>query len=228
MARSRTARSPSSHGKRKADQRQGAPQANHDESEGPSFGARLTDLAADLTSSALRLTAGTAVPFLKPEHLLLTARQRKLMRETGLYLRDLRQVAGLTLGELSTALDLKDHSLLQAVERGTATLSFELVLRLAALLARHDPIPFVLRFVRTYNPGVWKVLEGWGLGRLPAHFERQHQFANIYRQYDAARKLSDAGFAQVLAFTQAAFETALHFAAQHEGVSGKEVNPAGG
>jgi len=181
---------------------------------------RFTDLAAELTSGALHLAAETAgVPFLKPEQLgLLTPQQRRMMRETGLYLRDLREVAGLTLGELSDAVDLKDHSLLEAAERGTATLSFELVLRLAALLARHDPIPFVLRFVRTYNPELWKVLEGWGIGRLPAHFERERQFLNIYRRHDAARKLSDAGFSKVLAFTGAAFEMALHFAAEHEGI----------
>jgi len=196
----------------------------NEESERPLAGL-LTDLAAGLTSSAIRLTAETAVPFLRAE--VLTPRRRKLMRETGLYLRDLREVAGLTLDALSKALDLKDHSVLEAAERGTATLSFELILRLAALLARHDPIPFVLRFVRTYNPAIWKVLEGWGIGRLPAHFERQHQFSNIYRQYDAARKLSDAGFAQVLAFTQAAFEMSLHFATQNEGIkdAGRKTPP---
>jgi hypothetical protein len=72
--------------------------------------------------------------------------------------------------------------------------------------------------VRTYNPELWKVLEGWGIGRLPAQFERERQFIDIYRRYDAARKLSDAGFAKVLAFTSAAFEMSLHFAAEYEAV----------
>lgn len=178
-------------------------------------------LAADTAGVPLKMAGAL---FLEPGQLrLLTPQQRKMMRETGLYLRDLREVAGLTLGELGDALDLKDHSLLEAAERGTATLSFELVLRLAALLARHDPIPFVVRFVRTYNPELWKVLEAWGIGRLPAHFERERQFINIYRRHDGARKLSDAGFAKILAFTNAAFETALHFAAAHEGVQDKEI-----
>ena len=194
--------------------------------------ALFADLAAELTRSALRLAAESAgVPlsmagalFLEPGQLrLLTPRQRKMMRETGLYLRDLREVAGLTLSELGDALDLKDHSLLEAAERGTATLSFELVLRLAALLARHDPIPFIIRFVRTYNPEVWKVLEGWGIGRLPAQFERERQFINIYRRHDAARQLSDAGFAKILTFTSSAFEMSLHFAAEHEGVKDREL-----
>ena len=195
----------------------------------------FTDLAAAFTSSAFRLAAEAAgVPvrvaealFLRPEQLeLLAPEQRRMMRETGLYLRDLREVAGLTLADLGDALDLKDHSLLEAAERGTATLSVELILRLAALLARHDPIPFVLRFVRTYNPELWKLLEAWGIGRLPAHFERERQFSNIYRRHDAARKLSDKGFAKVLTFTQAAFEMALHFAAMHEGVEDKDVDDA--
>ncbi|HSQ03493.1 MAG TPA: hypothetical protein VLN59_05635, partial [Burkholderiales bacterium] len=152
-----------------------------------------------------------------------TPQQRKTMRETGLYLRDLREIAGLTLRELSDAMDLEDHSLLEAAERGTVTLSFELILRLAALLARHDPIPFIVRFVRTYNPELWKILDAWGIGRLPAHFERERQFINIYRRHDGARRLSDEGFARVLAFTNAAFEMSLHFAAGHEGVTDREL-----
>lgn len=157
--------------------------------------------------------------FFPPQQLkLLTPEQRKMMRETGLYLRDLRELAGLTLDELSAALDLKEHSLLEAVERGTATLSFELILRLAALLARHDPLPFVIRFVRTYNPDVWRILEEWGIGRFPIQFERERQFINIYRRYDAARQLSDEGFAEILSFIGAAFEMSLHVVAKHEGV----------
>ena len=223
--RRKTRRTASAAGKHATARARAEPKASQRELEGRSLVTLFTDLAAELTSSALRLAAETTgVPFLKPEQLqLLTPQQRRMMRETGLYLRDLRQVAGLTLGELGDALDLKDHSVLEAAERGAATLSFELILRMAALLARHDPIPFVLRFVRTYNPELWKVLEAWGIGRLPAQFERERQFLNVYRRYDAARKLSDAGFAQVLAFTTAAFEMALHFAAEREGVKDKDL-----
>lgn len=193
----------------------------------------FTDLAAELTSSALRLAASTAgVPLrmaeallLKPEQIrLLKPDQRKMMRETGLYLREVREVAGLTLSELSDALDLKEHTLLEAVEQGTATLSFELILRLAAVLARHDPIPFVIRFIRTYNPEVWRILEEWGIGRLPVHYEREREFTNIYRRHDAARHLSDQAFAQILKFTAAAFEMSLHFAAAQEGVEDTELD----
>jgi transcriptional regulator with XRE-family HTH domain len=230
--RRRTARRALGHARRARGRARKRLKASRHELEGRSLARTFTDLAAELTNSALRVAAETAgVPlrmagalFLEPQQLrALEPQQRRMMRETGLYLRDLREVAGLTLAELSEALDLKDHSLLEAVERGTATLSFELVLRLAALLARHDPIPFIVRFVRTYNPEIWRVLEAWGIGRLPAHFERERQFINVYRRHDAARKLSDAGFAKVLMFTNAAFEMSLHFAAEHEGVPDKKL-----
>lgn len=144
-----------------------------------------------------------------------------LMRESGAYLRDVRELAGLTQAELAEALHLSDQSLLAAVEKGTATLSFELILRLAALLARHDPVPFIIRFTRTYDPEIWGILERWGIGNIPVHFERERQFINIYRGHDSARKLSDSGFEKVLQFTRAAFEAALHFAAEQQRNEGK-------
>lgn len=156
------------------------------------------------------LRVGKAL-FLRPE-------QAERMKEAGLMLKDLREVAGLTRDELGEALDLKDHSLIEAVENGTAILSFELILRLAAVLARHDPIPVVFKFTRTYNPDLWNILDDWGIGRLTLHFERERQFINIFRRHDAARKLSNEGFAKVLAFTQTAFEMSLHFIAEQEDV----------
>ncbi len=139
-------------------------------------------------------------------------RAAEMRREAGAYLRELREVAGLTRDELADAVELSDHSLLGAVEAGTATLSFELTLRLAAVLARHDPVPFVSRLVRSYNPLLWDLLEDWGVGRLPLQFEREREFVNILRGHDGVRALSDEEFARVLEFTRSAFETALQFA----------------
>jgi transcriptional regulator with XRE-family HTH domain len=158
--------------------------------------ARAGDASWKVGRALLRTTS--------PEH-------AAMMQETGAFLKELRELAGLTRDELAEALDLSDRSLLEAVENGAATLSFELILRLAALLARHDPVPFIIRFTRTYHPEIWSILEKWGIGRIPVHLERERQFINIYRSRDAARKLSDEGFAQVLQFTRAAFEMALHF-----------------
>lgn len=150
--------------------------------------------------------------------LLLSPEAARMRREAGRTVRELREVAGLTLDELAAALELRDRSLLEAVEAGTATLSFELILRLSALLARNDPIPFAAQLLRGSNPALWRLLEDWGLGRIPLQFERERRFLNVFRGHDAARALSDEGFERVLRYTRAAFEMALHFVAEQEGV----------
>ncbi len=181
-----------------------------------------------ITSSAFRMARRTTDGGIKVGKTILKSQdQLKVMVAAGQSLKDLREVAGLTIHELSEAINLKDKSLLEAVENGTATLSFELILRLAALLARNDPVPFILRYTRTYNPEVWKILNDWGLGRLPLQYERERKFINIYRRHDAARKLSDDGYEKVLAFTQNAFEMALHFIAEAENVEFDEEKENG-
>lgn len=151
--------------------------------------------------------------------LLLSPEAGRMRREAGRTVRDLRELAGLTVDELAAALDLRDRSLLEAVEDGTATLSFELILRLSALLARNDPIPFVAQLARGSNPVLWKLLEDWGIGRIPLQMERERRFLNVFRGHDAARRLSDDGFERVLDYTRAAFELALGFVAEGEGVT---------
>jgi transcriptional regulator with XRE-family HTH domain len=173
---------------------------------------------ASLAAKAFRLAAKAGYSSVKVGKALLmsSSGDTKLMQESGAYLKDVRELAGLTQDELTEALHLSDQSLLVAVEKGTATLSFELILRLAALLARHDPVPFIIKFTRTYDPEIWDILERWGVGHIPVHFERERQFINIYRGHDAARKLTDKGFEKVLQFTRAAFETALHFVSEQK------------
>jgi len=175
------------------------------------FAERIQRLVSEMGGIPLRL--GRA---------LLPMPDSEVMRRGGATLRELREVAGLTLDELGEAIDLEDHTLLEAVENGTSILSFELTLRLAGLLARHDPLPFIMRFTRTYNPELWQMLEAWGVGRLPLQFEREREFINVYRRHDAARKLSDEGFRHVLDFTRAAFELSLHFIAEQEEVEDVE------
>ena len=170
-----------------------------------------------MTSAAMTfISKGGRITGKIGEALASSPEQEKMIQEAGSYLKDLREVAGLTMRDVSHSLKLADESLVAAVENGTATLSFELILRMAALLARHDPVPFILRCTRTYNPQVWRVLEEWGLGKLPLHLERERQFINIYRGHDKARKLSDEGFQRVLDFTRSAFEMALHFVPEEE------------
>ncbi|MCP5070899.1 MAG: helix-turn-helix transcriptional regulator [bacterium] len=173
-----------------------------------SLGERVTELVEQVAAGAFRTAVdvgGAGLAALLPE-------TDEMRRETGAYVRELRELAGLTRDELAEALEVSDRSLLEAVEAGTSTLSFELTLRLAAILARHDPLPVVFRLMRTYNPVLSQLLEDWGIDELPLQVEREREFVNILRGADEARSLSDEDFDQVLAFTRSAFETALHFA----------------
>lgn len=145
------------------------------------------------------------------------------MAEAGESLQDLREVAGLTLADLAKALNVKDKSFLEAVEDGKEALSMEMIMRLASLFARNDPIPFVVKYVRTYRPKLWAMLEEWGIDGIPIRIERERRFMNIYKRRDAARQLSSEGFDKVVAFTQQAFELSLHFIAELEDIE-NEVN----
>ncbi len=137
---------------------------------------------------------------------------------TGAALKRLRTAAGLTVTEVGTAINLKDPSLIEAWETGRIAVPFELILRLAAVLGRNDPIGFVMKFTRASNPDVWRALENLGVGKLLIQSAREREFANIYRADDEARKLSDEEFAEVLTFTRAAFEMALAFRGRKPGV----------
>ncbi|MDP2824953.1 MAG: helix-turn-helix domain-containing protein [Sulfuritalea sp.] len=130
---------------------------------------------------------------------------------TGAALRRLRRAAGLTIAEVGAAINLKDPSLIEAWENGRIAVPFELILRLAAVLGRNDPVGFVMKFTRSSNPDLWRSLEGLGVGKLLIQSAREREFANIYRGDDEARGLSDKEFAEVLTFTRAAFEMALAF-----------------
>lgn len=147
-----------------------------------------------------------------------TPEQLELMGKAGGSLKDAREFAGLTLSELSSAIDLQNPDLLKAVEEGKVGLPFETLLRLASFYARNDPVPFVMKYARTYSPGIWSVMETLGLDKLTLEAEREIQFLNIYRSHDAARELSDDGFEKVREFTQRAFEMALHFVAEQESI----------
>jgi len=130
---------------------------------------------------------------------------------TGATLRRLRKAAGLTISEVGAAINLKDPSLIEAWENGRIAVPFEIILRLAAVLGRNDPIGFVMKFTRSTNPDLWRSLEGLGVGKLLIQSAREREFANIYRGDDQARQLTDQEFAAVLTFTRAAFEMAMAF-----------------
>jgi hypothetical protein len=93
--------------------------------------------------------------------------------------------------ELGQAIDIDNPELLEQAEVGRVALPFEVILRLAGVLGRHDPATFAMKLARSYNPGLWKALEDLGVGKLVVQAGRTRT-ANIYRANDAARKLSDA------------------------------------
>jgi transcriptional regulator with XRE-family HTH domain len=166
-----------------------------------------SDSVLGIAGAAADVSIGAARAILvKPE-------QRAALEKAGSVLRGMREAAGLSIKEVGEAINLSDPTLLDLVENGKVALPFEVVLRLASVLGRNDPISFVMRFTRSYNPEVWKTLEGLGIGRFAVQAGREREFANIYRASDEARKLSDAEFAAVLAFTRAAFDLAIAFRA---------------
>jgi transcriptional regulator with XRE-family HTH domain len=126
-------------------------------------------------------------------------------------LRDAREAAGLTLDDLGAALELKDPTFMRLVESGKVGLPFEMILRIATILGRNDPVTFVLQLTRSFNPRVWASLEALGVAKLIVQAGREREFANIYRSNTAARSLSDKDFAAALGFAAAAFESAMVF-----------------
>src|SRR5262249_59748916 len=119
----------------------------------------IAGAAADVTMGAARL-------------MLPKPGQRQALERAGAVLRRMREAAGMSVREVGNAIDLKDPALLELVENGKIALPFEIILRLASVLGRNDPISFVMRFTRSYNPGVWKTLEALGIGRLAVQAAR--------------------------------------------------------
>ena len=117
------------------------------------------DSETSLLESAARLTGGLATGAIKEmikrseaslrwgSNLLLDSPllntlspdRLEAMKQAGMLMHDLRETGGLTLEDLSNSLDMADTSLLKAVENGTATLSFDLVLRLCLLYTSPSP-----------------------------------------------------------------------------------------
>lgn len=189
----------------------------------PSLIDFLASVPFELVGGATKLVAKTAEITFNAGRSLLQPERLEMMAETGRYVREMRELAGLTVDELAEAMNLEDNTVLEAVEKGTATLSFELILRLASVVARHDPVPFVMRTARTYSPSIWRILDNWGIGRIPLTIEREREFINIMRRHDAMRKISDEGFQHVLSITTASFDMALHYVAAQEGIEDKLI-----
>jgi transcriptional regulator with XRE-family HTH domain len=138
--------------------------------------------------------------------------KKAAIAKAGSLLRKWRESAGLTARELGDAVGLGDASLIEEAEGGLVTLPFDVVLRLAGVLGRHDPIPVAMALTRQYNPALWRALEAAGVGKLAIQGSRERELVNVYRASDVARTLDDERFARVLEFTRSAFDMAVDFA----------------
>jgi hypothetical protein len=138
-------------------------------------------------------------------------RQQQSLEKAGSMLRQAREGAGMSLRELSEAVAIADPRQLEQAEVGKAALPMEVILRLASVLGRRDPVPFAMKLARTYNPQLWKALDALGIGSLVALAGRERELANLYRGNDDARRLTDADFAEVLAFTKTGFDMTVKF-----------------
>ena len=131
------------------------------------------------------------------------------MADAGHFLRDARETAGMSIKDLSENLGLADKSVLEEVESGKTIMPLEVMLRSASLLARHDPIPFLIKFMRTYNPALEKTLEQWGVLALPKQYERERRFINLYRQHDVLRGFTDAEYERFIHYMQGSISLVL-------------------
>ncbi len=144
----------------------------------------------------------TVLNQLEPERL-------EAMAEAGHFLRDARETAGLSIKDLAESLGVKDKSVLEDIESGQTIMPLEVMLRAASLLARHDPIPFLIKFLRTYNPALEKTLEQWGVLALPKQYERERRFVNLYRQHDVLRRFTDEEYARFIHYMQSTIDLML-------------------
>ena len=175
---------------------------------------RLTGQVAEGTLDLARNTATMTAMFgenwlrtnllnqLEPERL-------EAMAEAGHFLRDARETAGMSIKDLAESLGLSDKSMLEEIESGQTIMPLELMLRSASLLARHDPIPFLIKFMRTYNPALEQKLEDWGVLVLPKQYERERRFVNIYRQHDILRSLSDEEYERFIHYMESSCNLVL-------------------
>lgn len=181
----------------------------------------MADRMMNWAGTAAEVAVGATAPLIKEPT------RRSALEKAGSVLRDARETAGLTADDVAAALDFTDTNLLELAESGRIALPFEVILRLASLLSRNDPIPFVMNLTRIYNPGLWKIIEQLGIGRVALHVAREHEFINIFRSRDAARHMSDEEFKLVVNFTDAAFAMALEMAEQNRPAKPKAKPKAG-
>jgi transcriptional regulator with XRE-family HTH domain len=158
---------------------------------------------------------------LEPERL-------EAMADAGHFLRDARETAGMSLKDLAESLGISDRGVLEDIESGETIMPLELMLRSAALLARHDPIPFLIKFMRTYNPALEKALEQWGVMALPKQYERERRFVNLMRKHDALRRLSDTEYDRFIHYMESSSNLVLDVMQNEKQANASKASSAAG
>lgn len=205
-----------------------------DDNAGASFFDSLFKLTGQVAEGTFDLARNTAtMTAMFGENWLRSALLNKLeperldaMAEAGRFLRDARETAGMSIKELSEMLGLADRSVLEEIESGQTLMPLELMLRSAALLARHDPIPFLIKFMRTYNPALEKTLEQWGVMALPRQFERERRFVNIVRQHDKLRTLSDEEYERFIQYMDSSCNLVLDVMLREKEANAERIGAA--
>lgn len=177
------------------------------EKPGSSFDSLLRGIQ-DFTSQTWSKTAGQ-YPGNLLDLMMRTPDYMMQMGKSGRYLKDLREVAGLSVEELASTIKMENPDTLKAIEEGRSPLNLDILYRLASFHARHDPLGFMLKFSREHAPLLWQILKLSGMDKLLISAEREVKFINIYRAHDKARNLSDEQFDKVIAFMDKAFDMAL-------------------
>ena len=138
---------------RRAKARPSEPPAAPAAEAGPSAIMRVAHELASWANSALGVAEGaTEMTIAAGRSLARTPGQKAAIGKAGEYLRAAREAAGITVDELGTAVDLSDPTLIEEAEEGKAALPFDLILRLAGVLGRNDPISFALRLDAVLQP----------------------------------------------------------------------------
>lgn len=181
---------------------------------------QLVGQTLDAAKSAAALTAMFGENWLKWNVLKNFDPERlEAMADAGHFLRDARETAGLSLHDLAQSLGLKDDSLLVDIENGSRVMPVELLLRSASLIARHDPIPFMIKFMRTYNPLMGATMEQWGMMAVPKQYERERRWVNMYRQHDILRTLSDEEHERLISYVDGATNLVLDVMSKEKAVT---------
>lgn len=191
------------------------PRADSKKALAPSKRGVLTGLAKDIGGMAGNVI-GRAWPGIEfvgqlARPLLGSSGTPAALARAGATVRDLRETAGLSVERLAKLIALRDTSILEKYEAGEAAIPLEIILRLAAVLARNDPIPFVLQMTHSTQPGLAKVLRNLGIGQFLAQAGREREFVNLYRGRDELRELADDEFKALLHVIDAQLELALTF-----------------